>query len=547
MGEHKQDWFKELVVYQIYPRSFQDSDGDGIGDLKGICMRLDYLAELGVNAIWLCPVYASPNVDNGYDVSDYRQIMKEFGNMEDWDVLLKEAHGRNIAVIMDLVLNHTSDQHEWFLQSRQSRDNPYSDYYIWMDPGPDGPPSAWQSSFGGSAWEYVPERGQYYLHSFSKEQPDLNWKNPQVRQEVDQIVQWWVKKGVDGFRIDAISYLDKRLDQMQPADSRLATVACVNSPGTHQFIHEFIESTCAPGHLMTVGEVTCNTKQDYWDYAARERGEFDMVIPFVQPVEELKTWSPMKMKQNITDTYEGLKESGWWARFFSNHDKPRQVSLYGDDGQFWEPSAKMLAALLHTLPGTPFIYQGEEIGMTNMAFKKIEEYQDIDTVHFYEKLLREGMEEKEAIWLTQNTSRDNARSPMQWSAEPYAGFSAAKPWLPVNPNYRSINVEEQRGRADSIFAFYQALIRLRRENPVLVYGDYRPLLEKQEKIISYARKLEQTEWVMVHYFGRISYELDLEEAGIGGTVILTNYGRSGRIEGKIRLEPYETFCICKSE
>lgn len=542
---HCKDWYKNLVIYQIYPRSFQDSNGDGIGDLRGILQRLDYLEDLGINAIWLSPVYASPNVDNGYDISDYRQIMPEFGTMEDWNLLLQESHRRGIAVIMDLVLNHTSDQHAWFQTSKSSRDNPYSDYYVWRDPLPDGgPPNQWKAVFGGSAWEYVPARGQYYLHLFSKQQPDLNWDTPQVREDIYDTIQWWVDQGVDGFRVDAISYLDKGLDSADITNQQEGTRVCVNLPGTHRYIHEMIQRTCEPHHLMTVGEVNCNVLSDYWDFASSSRGEFSMVIPFVSPDEELQTWSPARIKQTIDRTYTLLQHDGWWARFLSNHDKPRQVSLYGDIQDHWEASAKMLASLLHTLPGTPYIYQGEEIGMTNIQFSSIEDYKDIESRNQYKELLEQGMSEKEALRRVQMVSRDNARTPMQWDASPNSGFTSGIPWLALNDNYPQINVADQQ-RPGSILSFYKALIQLRRSSPVLVQGNYVPVLNDQETLIAYTRTYEDTTWAVFHNFSTSPCSLDLSANKLCGSVLLSNYDREGRLEGELSMHPYETLILVR--
>ena len=386
--KHKKDWYKDLVIYQIYPRSFKDGNNDGIGDLKGMIEKLDYLKELGINAVWMSPVYASPNVDNGYDISDYFAIMEEFGTMEDWDAFRDGAHERGIAIIMDLVLNHSSDKHVWFQESKKSRNNPYSDYYIWRDPAPDGgAPNCWMSVFGGSAWEYVPERGQYYLHFFAKEQPDLNWDNPETKEKIFDIIRFWNEKGVDGYRIDAISYLDKGLDGRADMNEPIGTVACVNLEGTHRYIREMVAETMTPDNLMSVGEVNINNEQDAINYSSAASKEFNMAIPFVPPIVEIQTWSPEKMKRDLKKDYEILKKDGWWARFLSNHDKPRQVSLYGNDREFWSESAKMLACYLHTLPGTPFVFQGEELGMTNVAFPSIDDYNDIDTRNYYKTMI----------------------------------------------------------------------------------------------------------------------------------------------------------------
>lgn len=396
--KHKKDWYKELVIYQIYPRSFKDGNGDGIGDLRGMIEKLDYLKELGVNAVWMSPVYASPNVDNGYDISDYFSIMEEFGSMEDWEEFQEGAHARGIAVIMDLVLNHTSDRHRWFQESKKSKDNPYSDFYIWRDPAPDGgAPNGWMSVFGGSAWEYEPERNQYYLHLFAKEQPDLNWDCEETREKIFDIIRFWNEKGVDGYRVDAISYLDKGLDGRADFQEKIGTVACANLEGTHRYIREMAKKTFAPGHLVSVGEVNINNEEDSRKYSSAASGEFHMAIPFVPPIVEIKTWSPEKLKEDLERDYRVLKEDGWWARFFSNHDKPRQVSLYGNDTVYWKESAKMLACYLHTLPGTPFVYQGEELGMTNVRYHSIEEYDDIDTKNYYRTMLAEGASEEEAL------------------------------------------------------------------------------------------------------------------------------------------------------
>lgn len=541
---HKKDWFKELVIYQIYPRSFQDGNGDGIGDLKGMVQRLDYLKELGINAVWMSPVYASPNVDNGYDISDYYSIMEEFGTMEDWKAFRDGAHEREIAIIMDLVLNHSSDLHPWFQESKKSRDNAYSNYYIWRDPAADGgAPNGWLSVFGGSAWEYVPERGQYYLHFFAKQQPDLNWDNEEAREKIFDIIRFWNDLGVDGYRIDAISYLDKGLDGRADMSQAFGTSSCANLEGTHRYIQEMAVKTMEPDHLMTVGEVIVNTPQDAWDYTSASRGEFNMAIPFVPPIVEIETWSPENFKRNLTETYETLKEDGWWARFLSNHDKPRQVSLYGNDGRYWKESAKMLASYLHTLPGTPFVFQGEEIGMTNIKLPSIEDYNDIDTRNYYKTMLEEGASEEEALKASQNISRDNARTPMQWDASMNGGFTQARPWLAVNPNYREINAEQQLWDEDSVFKFYQKLIRLRKENPVMIYGDFRLVSPVEGPVIAFTRTLEDITWLAVHNFSSEEQKLCWDGVKADSEVILSNYPEHERRDGEMILKAYETVIV----
>ena len=542
--KHKKDWYKELVIYQIYPRSFKDGNGDGIGDLRGMIEKLDYLKELGVNAVWMSPVYASPNVDNGYDISDYFSIMEEFGSMEDWEEFQEGAHARGIAVIMDLVLNHTSDRHRWFQESKKSKDNPYSDFYIWRDPAPDGgAPNGWMSVFGGSAWEYEPERNQYYLHLFAKEQPDLNWDCEETREKIFDIIRFWNEKGVDGYRVDAISYLDKELDGRADFQEKIGTVACANLEGTHRYIREMAKKTFAPGHLVSVGEVNINNEEDSRKYSSAASGEFHMAIPFVPPIVEIKTWSPEKLKEDLERDYRVLKEDGWWARFFSNHDKPRQVSLYGNDTVYWKESAKMLACYLHTLPGTPFVYQGEELGMTNVRYHSIEEYDDIDTKNYYRTMLAEGASEEEALAEAQIISRDNGRTPMQWNDSVYAGFSEQKPWLGVNPNYGKINAESQMQEETSVFRFYQRLIALRKENPVMIYGDLTMCAPKEGPIIAYTRSWNGVIWLVIHNFS--AEDQIFRYDGIRGNekVILSNYEEKQMGQGIIKLKAYETVVL----
>lgn len=542
--KQEKDWYKELVIYQIYPRSFKDGNGDGIGDLKGMTEKLDYLKELGITAVWMSPVYASPNVDNGYDISDYRQIMEESGTMEDWERFRDKAHERGIAVIMDLVLNHSSDLHPWFQESKKSKDNPYSDYYIWRDPAPDGgAPNQWLSVFGGSAWEYVEERGQYYLHFFAKQQPDLNWDNEEAREKIFDIIRFWNDRGVDGYRVDAISYLDKGLDGRADMTEAFGTASCANLEGTHRYIREMVQKTIKPDNLMTVGEVIIRNTRDARDYTGGSREEFDMAIPFVPPVVEIRTWSPERFKKDLEETYECLKEDGWWARFLSNHDKPRQVSLYGDDRRYWKESAKMLGCYLHTLPGTPFVYQGEELGMTNLYLPSIEEYDDIDTKNYYYTMIREGASHEKALSESQIISRDNARTPMQWDGSANAGFSEARPWLPVNPNYTKINAERQMEEEDSVFRFYQKLIALRKENPVMVHGDFRLCCDREGPVIAYTRSLGRETWLAVHNFSGGKMRFDHEKLTGHEEVVISNYEEPETEQGSVTLRPYETLVV----
>lgn len=543
--ETKKSWIKDLVIYQVYPRSFQDSNGDGIGDIPGIISRLDHLSDLGINALWLSPVYRSPNDDNGYDISDYQQIMQEFGTMEDWEQLCAECHQRNIKVIMDLVVNHSSDEHPWFEESKSSRDNDKSDYYIWRDPKDGKEPNNWASVFGGSAWEYVPQRGQYYYHLFSKKQPDLNWANPKLREEIFSMMEWWVKKGVDGFRVDAISYLDKPQDfpdsPEPPQPDGYSFSACLvnGRPGTHTYIREMNRRIFSPYNVLTVGEVAAPDAQELARYVATEREEFDMAIPFVAPVIEINTWSPKKLREDIAADYAALKENGWWARFFSNHDKPRQVSLYGNDKEYWEVSAKMLAMLLHSLPGTPFVYQGEEIGMTNMRFPTIEQYNDPDAKNTYHQQLLAGTTPEQALAEAQMVSRDNARTPMQWDSSKNAGFTSGEPWLGINPNYTRINVENQKNDPHSIYSCYKKLIALRKKSPAMSKGDLEILPVDSDTLFALKRTFQDEVLLSFHNFSSEPAEIPESLLPQTPNVLLSSYDRQGGYQGRF-LRPYES-------
>ena len=544
--KRSKDWFKDLVIYQIYPRSFMDSNGDGIGDLKGIISRLDYIASLGVNAIWLSPIYESPCYDNGYDISDYQSIDPMYGTFDDFIAFRDGCHERGIAVIMDLVINHTSHMHRWFKASSASRTGEYSDYYIWKDPVDGHEPNNWASCFGGSAWEWCPERGQYYLHLFAKEQPDLNWECEALRNEVFSMIKWWIDNGVDGFRVDAISYMEKypgfadSPEPPMPDGYSLAMNECSNREGTHRIISCIKQSLLEPASIMSVGEVNCMKLSDYHDYASQSRHEFDMCIPFISPIVEISSWSPLSMKKNIIDTYAELKADGWWARFLSNHDKPRQVSLYGNDREYRKESAKMLAAIMHMLPGTPFVFQGEELAMADIRYDSIDDYDDIDTKNVYREMILSGKSEAEALDIAAAVSRDNARTPMQWSAERNAGFSEGTPWLGVNPDYKDVNVEKELDDPDSVLSFYRELIHLRRDSECIRRGDLSFQLEDDPYLFVFSRTLGDESYMVIANFSdsRRHCHADVPSCD----VIMSNYGRASA-SSDMDLEPYEAVIV----
>jgi oligo-1,6-glucosidase len=481
-----QKWWKEAVVYEIYPRSFMDSNGDGIGDLNGIIQKLDYLKNLGIDVIWLCPIYDSPNADNGYDIRDYRKIMAEFGTMEDFDRLLACAHAKGIRVVMDLVVNHTSDEHEFFQKSKQTPENEYRDYYIWRE-GKDGKePNNWGSIFGGSAWKYEESVGQYYLHLFAEKQPDLNWENEKLRNQIYDMMKWWLDKGIDGFRMDVINCISK--DQRFPdgqivSGSQYASsfAYTANRPRVHEFLQEMNRKVLSHYDIMTVGETGGVTTEEAIKYTAEDRHELNMVFQFEHidlGMNENGKWNDIpvpidKFKKLITKWQTELNGKAWNSLFLSNHDQPRQVSRFGDDGKYRVESAKLLGTLLHTLQGTPFIYQGEELGMTNVKFDSIEDYRDIETLNIYKEFTQRDPNSKDEIMrYIHKKSRDNARTPMQWSNSANAGFTSGKPWIKVNPNYTEINVEDEIKDKNSVLNYYKKLIRLRRQYEVIVYGDF---------------------------------------------------------------------------
>lgn len=504
MTEEKKAWWKEAVIYQIYPRSFADSNGDGIGDLNGITAHLDYLETLGIDVLWLSPVYKSPNDDNGYDISDYRDIMEDFGTMEDFDRLLAEAHRHHIRIVMDLVVNHTSDEHAWFIESRSSRDNPHRDYYIWKEPKDGKEPNNWGAWFGGSAWELDEHTGMYYLHCFSRKQPDLNWENPKVRDEVFDMMNWWCEKGIDGFRMDVISMISK--DPSFPDGpvedglyGSLAPYVC-NGPHVHEYLQEMNRRVLSHYDLLTVGEAAGVTIEEAQKYANNDGTELGMVFQF-EHVDLIRgpigKWSDQKPKlrdfRRVMNKWQyELEGKAWNSLFLDNHDQPRVVSRFANDSeQYRVVSAKMIATCLHMLKGTPYVYQGEELGMTNAYFDRLEDYRDIESINAFHQYVDSGLVTAEDMMrYLKEISRDNARTPMQWDASPNAGFTTGTPWIRVNPNYKEINAAACTADPDSVFHYYQELIRLRHTLPVIVYGKFEGLLEDSETIYAYRRLLD---------------------------------------------------------
>lgn len=504
-------WWQEVVVYQIYPRSFKDSNGDGIGDLPGIIEKLDYLEKLGIGAIWLSPVYQSPNDDNGYDISDYEAIMTEFGTMADMDRLIAEAKKRNIRIIMDLVVNHTSDEHAWFVEARKSKDNPYRDYYVWADPSEDGGvPNGLRSAFSGSAWQLDEATGQYYLHLFSKKQPDLNWQNEKVRQAVYQMMNFWIDKGIGGFRMDVIDLIGKVPEKEITG----------NGPRLHEFLQEMNQATFGKHDLLTVGETWGATPEIAKLYSNPDRHELSMVFQFehigLDQQEGGEKWdlAPVdlgKLKQIFAKWQTELDNQGWNSLFWNNHDLPRMISRWGNDDQYRVESAKMLAILLHMQKGTPYIYQGEEIGMTNTAITDISQARDIETINMYHERLANGYAKEDIIHSINVKGRDNARRPVQWNNHAFAGFSTVEPWIAVNDNYENINVEQALADPDSIFYTYQKLIALRKENPIMIWGDFE-LVDTQEEVFAYLRKYQGETWLVVTNFSNEAHDFKYDNA-----------------------------------
>ena len=552
-------WWKESVVYQIYPRSFCDSNGDGIGDLNGITGKLDYLKELGIDVIWLSPVYKSPNDDNGYDISDYQAIMDEFGTMEDFDRMLATAHEKGIKIMMDLVVNHTSDEHKWFIESRKSTDNPYRDYYIWRPAKEDGSlPNNWGSCFSGPAWEYDKTTDMYFLHLFSKKQPDLNWDNPAVRQDVFDMMNWWLKKGVDGFRMDVISLISKEpgLPDKEPGINGYATFnVSANGPHVHEYLQEMRQKALNNADTITVGECSGVTLEEAKKYARSDEKELNMVFQFehmdVDSDEKSGKWTTRKMdlrnlKKILTRWQKGLQDIAWNSLYWENHDQPRSVSRFGNDSdEYREISAKMLATCIHMMQGTPYVYQGEELGMTNCPFNTLDNFRDLESINAFHELTEQGkMTEEDMMAAIGYKGRDNARTPMQWDDSAYAGFSTATPWIMVNPNYTKINAKDQINREDSVFKYYQKLIKLRHESELIVYGTYDLILDDDKDIYAYIRTLDDEKLIVYCNFSENTREVELPEEFTNGKVLISNY-IDAKVNHKITLKPYEAIVIQK--
>ncbi len=552
-------WWKESVVYQIYPRSFKDSNGDGIGDLRGIIAQLDYLKQLGIDVVWLSPVYTSPNDDMGYDISDYQDIMDEFGSLADWEELLAGMHARGIKLVMDLVVNHSSDEHSWFVEARKSKDNPYRDYYMWR-PGIDGQePNNWVSFFGGSAWQYDDATHEYYLHLFTKKQPDLNWENPRLRKAVFDMMRWWLDKGVDGFRMDVINLISKvpglpDAAGTMPGRYQWGGEYFVHGPRLLEFLTEMKQQVLSHYDILTVGEMPMLTTEQAVRITNEETGMLNMLFQFehmdldTDPMLMLGKWGYKKldlldMKRSMTRWQKELEGKGWNSLYLCNHDQPRALSRFGNDGEYRVESAKMLATFLHMLQGTPYIYQGEELGMTNVRFESIKDYRDVETLNIYHDLVNNrGLTEQDVLNMIYIKGRDNARTPMQWDDSPNAGFSTGIPWLQVNPNYHNINAKQALADPQSIFYYYQKLIQLRKSMPIIVHGSYDLLLPDDPEIYAYTRSLENEKLLVILNFaeGQPVFRLPQGLPADNWELLIANYAIDGNEHvSEFQLRPYE--------
>lgn len=545
------NWWKEAVAYQIYPRSFKDSNRDGIGDINGITEKLDYLKDLGIDLIWICPIYQSPNDDNGYDISDYQQIMAEFGTMADFDHLLKQVHLRGMRLIIDLVVNHTSDEHPWFVESGSSLDNPKRDWYIWRDGKQGGEPNNWESIFNGSAWQYSAATGQYFLHLFSERQPDLNWQNPGVRSAIYTMMRWWLDKGVDGFRIDAICHMKKEpAFSDMPNPQGLPYVPSferhLNYDGLLDYVDDMCEQVLSRYDIVTVGEMNGVTAEQGEEWVGEQRGRLNMIFQF----EHVKLWQDgqhtkaqsgldlMGLKDIFTRWQTLLENKGWNALYVENHDLPRVVSGWGDAENYHRESATAIAAMYFLMKGTPFIYQGQELGMTNTHFASLDDFDDVAARKRASEMRRQGMEESDILAILSRTGRDNSRTPMQWDHSIHGGFSSVTPWFPANSNYREINVAQQREDNHSVLNFYRALIRLRRQMPALIEGNYQLLLPSHPHIYAYLRTLENQQILVIGNFSACPQEVDSQQLALeGAQLLLGNYQEEGALH---ILRPYET-------
>lgn len=550
------EWWRRSVVYQIYPKSFNDTMGNGVGDLQGIIEKLDYLKELGTDVIWLTPVYSSPQNDNGYDISDYYSIHEEYGTMEDFDRLLEEAHKRDLKIIMDIVVNHTSTEHKWFKEAASSKDNPYRDYYIWKDPVDGQEPTNWKSKFGGSAWKYDEATGQYYLHLFDVTQADLNWENEKVRDEVYEMMDYWFSKGVDGFRLDVINLISK--DQSFPDDDGSVPPGdgrkfYTDGPRVHEFMNEMNKNVFSKYDVLTVGEMSSTTIDHCIKYTRPDRNELSMTFNFHHLKVDYangEKWTKadfdfLMLKRILSEwQVEMHKGGGWNALFWCNHDQPRVVSRYGNDGEFHRESAKMLATTVHMMQGTPYIYQGEEFGMTDPKFDSIHEYRDVETLNIYKEMKEQGMAEREIMEIIKQKSRDNSRTPVQWNSEENAGFTTGTPWINPAENYTAINAEAALKDKDSVFYHYQKLIQLRKELDIITYGDYTLHYENNEKLFVYTREYNGEKLLVINHFYDGEAEFTMPEnfstEGLDCELILSNYEGSSEHPADIRLRPYES-------
>lgn len=550
-----EQWWKESVVYQIYPRSFNDSNGDGIGDLKGIIEKLDYLQHLGVDVIWLSPIYKSPNHDNGYDISDYYSIMDEFGTMKDWEVLIAGLHQRNMKLMMDLVVNHTSDEHQWFIESKSSKESPYRDYYIWKEGVDECEPNNWRSFFAESAWSFDETTAEYYLHLYSNKMPDLNWDNQKVRQDIYTMMKWWLDKGIDGFRLDTVNTIGKDPSFPNAPEGSIKYVRgrefFTNQPQMHEVLKEINQLTKSY-NIMTVGECSAADKDEALKMVGYDRDELNMIHQFEHDELdwgesgpwEITGWKLSDLKKVFESWHNHLHGKGWNSFYWGNHDLPRAVSRFGNDKEYRVESAKLLATALLTMEGTPYIYQGDEIGMTNAGFGVIEDYRDIDSLNYYNEAIAEGESKEKVMRSIEYRSRDNSRTPMQWNSEVNAGFTTGTPWIKVNDNFNDINVENDLENPDSILNFYRDMIALRKEHSTLIHGKFKTYDLEHEQVYCYTRKSADETYLILMNFSEneIDYRLPIDVAGEGLHLLLSNYGTGAHdpITASILMKPFES-------